>query len=83
MGFIQSNHSVILYNNTVCDFNMLEAARHNGVKRFFYASSACIYPEHKQVILLSLLLFSSPLVSSSILHAFLSSSLVPCFLSCP
>ena len=49
MGFIQSNHSVILYNNTVCDFNMLEAARHNGVKRFFYASSACIYPEHKQL----------------------------------
>jgi len=49
MGFIQSNHSVILYNNTMISFNMMEAARVNGVKRFFYSSSACIYPEHKQV----------------------------------
>eukprot|EP01101_Sappina_pedata_P011797 TRINITY_DN7988_c0_g1_i1.p1 TRINITY_DN7988_c0_g1~~TRINITY_DN7988_c0_g1_i1.p1 ORF type:complete len:365 (-),score=173.36 TRINITY_DN7988_c0_g1_i1:125-1147(-) len=49
MGFIQSNHSVILYNNTMISFNMLEAARVNGVKRFFYSSSACIYPENKQL----------------------------------
>eukprot|EP00879_Flechtneria_rotunda_P001307 GHRR01001457.1.p1 GENE.GHRR01001457.1~~GHRR01001457.1.p1 ORF type:complete len:394 (+),score=104.94 GHRR01001457.1:126-1307(+) len=49
MGFIQSNHSVILYNNTMISYNMLEAARQNGVARFFYASSACIYPEHKQL----------------------------------
>ncbi|KAG6542873.1 hypothetical protein Mapa_015777 [Marchantia paleacea] len=49
MGFIQSNHSVIMYNNTMISFNMLEAARINGVKRFFYASSACIYPEYKQL----------------------------------
>lgn len=34
MGFIQSNHSVIMYNNTMISFNMLEAARVNGVKRF-------------------------------------------------
>ncbi|KAI6685005.1 hypothetical protein NL676_030918 [Syzygium grande] len=49
MGFIQSNHSVIMYNNTMISFNMLEAARINGVKRLFYASSACIYPEFKQL----------------------------------
>ena len=42
MGFIQSNHSVIMYNNTMISFNMLEAARLAGVSRFFYASSACI-----------------------------------------
>jgi len=48
MGFIQSNHSVILYNNTMISFNMVEAARRNGVKRFFYSSSACVYPEYKQ-----------------------------------
>lgn len=30
-------------------FNMMEAARQTGVQRFFYASSACIYPEHKQL----------------------------------
>eukprot|EP00270_Netrium_digitus_P017616 TRINITY_DN650_c0_g1_i2.p1 TRINITY_DN650_c0_g1~~TRINITY_DN650_c0_g1_i2.p1 ORF type:complete len:376 (+),score=48.58 TRINITY_DN650_c0_g1_i2:77-1204(+) len=49
MGFIQSNHSVILYNNTMISFNMLEASRINGVERFFYASSACIYPEFRQL----------------------------------
>ncbi|KAG6750641.1 hypothetical protein POTOM_045149 [Populus tomentosa] len=49
MGFIQSNHSVIMYNNTMISFNMLEASRINGVKRLFYASSACIYPEFKQL----------------------------------
>lgn len=33
MGFIQSNHSVIMYNNTMISFNMLEAARISVVKR--------------------------------------------------
>lgn len=49
MGFIQSNHSVILYNNTMISFNMVEAARRLGVKRFFYSSSACVYPEYRQL----------------------------------
>ncbi|KAJ5068868.1 gdp-mannose 35-epimerase [Anaeramoeba ignava] len=48
MGFIQSNHSVILYNNIMISSNMLEAARINGVKRFFWSSSACVYPNYKQ-----------------------------------
>ncbi|KAH9764726.1 GDP-mannose 3,5-epimerase 1 [Citrus sinensis] len=34
MGFIQSNHSVIMYKNTTISFDMLEAARMNGVMRF-------------------------------------------------
>lgn len=34
MGFIQSNHSVIMYNNTMISFNMLEAARNAGIKRY-------------------------------------------------
>jgi GDP-D-mannose 3', 5'-epimerase len=39
-----------MYNNTMISFNMLEAARVAGsVKRFFYASSACIYPEFRQL----------------------------------
>ena len=33
MGFIQSNHSVIMYNNTMISFNMVEAARQTNVKR--------------------------------------------------
>jgi GDP-D-mannose 3',5'-epimerase len=48
MGYIQSNNSVILFNNTLISFNMIEAARRNGVRRFFYASSACVYPENIQ-----------------------------------
>lgn len=46
---LQSNHSVILYNNAMISFNMIEAARLNDVKRFYYASSACIYPEGRQL----------------------------------
>ena len=34
MGFIQSNHSVIMYNNTMISFNMLEAARVLSIKRY-------------------------------------------------
>jgi len=48
MGFIQSNHSVLFYNNTMISFNMMEATRRCGAKRFFYASSACVYNESKQ-----------------------------------
>jgi GDP-D-mannose 3',5'-epimerase len=44
MGFIQTNHATIFYNNIMIDVNMVEAARKNGVKRFFYSSSACVYP---------------------------------------
>ena len=50
MGFIQSNHSVIFYNNMMISFNMVEAGRVKGVKRLFYASSACIYPESAQLV---------------------------------
>jgi GDP-D-mannose 3',5'-epimerase len=49
MGFIQSNNSVILYNNLMISCNVLEAARRNGVTRLFYSSSACVYPEHLQL----------------------------------
>ncbi|XP_049848911.1 uncharacterized protein LOC126316922 [Schistocerca gregaria] len=48
MGFIQSNQAVILYNNMMTSFNLLEAARRSGVKTFLYTSSACVYPEYKQ-----------------------------------
>lgn len=47
IGFIQSNHAVILYNNTMVSFNMLEASRQNKVERYFFASSACCYPTFK------------------------------------
>ena len=49
MGFISCNHSKILYTNALINFHTLDAARVNGVKRYLYTSSACIYPEYKQV----------------------------------
>lgn len=48
MGFIQSNHALILYNNALINFHTMEAARINGVQRYLYTSSACIYPEYLQ-----------------------------------
>lgn len=41
MGFIQSNHSVIMYNNTMISFNMLEAARQTGIQR---CAPSCMRP---------------------------------------
>lgn len=49
MGFIASNESVLMFNNTLVSSNTLEAARRNGVKRYFYSSSACVYNEKKQL----------------------------------
>lgn len=48
MGYISSHNALILYNNAIINLHTLEAARVNKVKRFFYSSSACIYPEYKQ-----------------------------------
>ncbi|MGH9891655.1 MAG: NAD-dependent epimerase/dehydratase family protein, partial [bacterium] len=48
MGFISSHHAQILYNNALINFHTLEAARANGVKRYLYTSSACVYPEYRQ-----------------------------------
>ncbi|MDF1664081.1 MAG: NAD-dependent epimerase/dehydratase family protein [Planctomycetota bacterium] len=48
MGFISKFHAQILHNNTLINFHTLDAARLNGVKRYLYTSSACVYPEYKQ-----------------------------------
>jgi GDP-D-mannose 3',5'-epimerase len=49
MGFISGNHSRILLNNALINFHTLAAAQVNGVGRYLYTSSACIYPEYKQL----------------------------------
>jgi nucleoside-diphosphate-sugar epimerase len=49
MGFISSHHAQILHSNSLINLNTLEAARENGVKRYLYTSSACVYPEYKQI----------------------------------
>ena len=49
MGFISCHHAQILHNNALINFHTLDAARVNGVGRYFYTSSACVYPEYKQM----------------------------------
>jgi GDP-D-mannose 3',5'-epimerase len=49
MGFISANHGTILRNNALINLHSLDAARVNGVGRYLYTSSACVYPEHLQV----------------------------------
>jgi GDP-D-mannose 3',5'-epimerase len=48
MGFISAHHAEILYNNALINFHTIEAARANGVSRYLYTSSACVYPEYRQ-----------------------------------
>lgn len=48
MGFISCHHAQILSNNSLINLHTLEAARMNGVRRYLYTSSACVYPEFKQ-----------------------------------
>jgi nucleoside-diphosphate-sugar epimerase len=48
IGYISSNHADIARNNILINAHMLEASRLNGVSRFFFSSSACIYPRYRQ-----------------------------------
>jgi GDP-D-mannose 3', 5'-epimerase len=48
MGFISSHHAEILHNNILISTHTLDAARENGVSRYLYTSSACVYPEYRQ-----------------------------------
>lgn len=49
VGFIETVHAEIMHDNLLIDTNMIDAAYRNGVKRYFYSSSACIYPIAKQM----------------------------------
>jgi GDP-D-mannose 3', 5'-epimerase len=49
MGFISAHHAQILHNNALINLHTLEAARMNKVKRLLYTSSACVYPEYRQL----------------------------------
>ena len=48
IGFIEANKAVIMHDNTLININMLEAARLNGVNKYLYTSSACVYPGYLQ-----------------------------------
>ena len=48
IGYITAFLADIARNNTLINTHMIEAARENEVERFFYSSSACIYPSYLQ-----------------------------------
>jgi nucleoside-diphosphate-sugar epimerase len=48
MGYIAAHHAEILHNNLLINVHTLKAARLNGVRRYLFTSSACVYPEYKQ-----------------------------------
>lgn len=48
IGFIENNKAVIVRDNTLINLHSIEAARVNGVKRYLYTSSACVYPGYLQ-----------------------------------
>jgi nucleoside-diphosphate-sugar epimerase len=48
IGFIESYKAEIMHDNVLINIHMLEAARLNGVQRYLYTSSACVYPGYLQ-----------------------------------
>ena len=48
IGYITAGHADISRNNILINAHMLEASRQNGVKRFLFSSSACVYNQSKQ-----------------------------------
>ncbi len=48
IGFIESNKAIIMHDSSLIDLHMLEASRLNGIKKFLYTSSACVYPGYRQ-----------------------------------
>jgi GDP-D-mannose 3',5'-epimerase len=48
IGYITAFHADIARNNILINAHMLEAARLNGIKRYLFSSSACVYAQSKQ-----------------------------------
>jgi nucleoside-diphosphate-sugar epimerase len=48
IGFIHSHKAEISRDNVLINTHALEAARLNGIGRFLYTSSACVYPGYRQ-----------------------------------
>lgn len=48
IGFIETVHAEVVHDNLLISTHMLEAAKNEKVKSFFFSSSACIYPTYKQ-----------------------------------
>jgi GDP-D-mannose 3', 5'-epimerase len=47
MGFIENNKALCMLS-VLINTHMLMAARENGAGKYFYSSSACVYPDYRQ-----------------------------------
>ena len=47
MGFIENNKALCMLS-AVININLLKSSKKNKIKKYFYSSSACIYPSFKQ-----------------------------------
>lgn len=48
IGFITMVKAEVMSDNVLINTHMLEASRQNRISRFFFSSSACIYPTYRQ-----------------------------------
>jgi len=48
VGFTSTHDAEIMRDNILINTNMLDASLNSSVKRFFFSSSACVYPVHLQ-----------------------------------
>jgi GDP-D-mannose 3',5'-epimerase len=48
IGYITEFHADIARNNVLINAHMLEASHRNDVARYFFSSSACVYPMYRQ-----------------------------------
>lgn len=47
MGFIHTAECEIMHNSALININMTDTAAKTGVSRYFFSSSACVYPDMK------------------------------------
>lgn len=47
--FTGENDAAIMHNSALINLNVLEEAKRKKIKKIFYSSSACMYPEHNQL----------------------------------
>lgn len=47
--FTGENDAAIMQNSALINLNVLDACHKRNIKRVFYSSSACMYPEHNQL----------------------------------
>jgi len=46
--FTGEHDAAVMHNSAMINLNTLELGLHAGVRKFFYSSSACMYPEYNQ-----------------------------------